>query len=377
MGHHGPTHIGANTLDLLTSSNPDMVVDVEKLGYLGTGDHMMLEASIVGPAEDDETIELVPDWPTADLEAMKVAIANIDWKSEFGERSGKECMEVIYQVLDRETKKHVPMKLRRSGHKPFWMNRNILRLIRKKKGLWRWFTTDGGKDYASFQAYKVVQKEVKKAVKQAKKKLERKLAKQAKKNAKQFHSYIKKKKSNMVTVGPLKAGEEIVTEHQMMSNMLNDYFCSVFTEENMEEMPEVAEQYKGDQPLTDVVITADKVRNKLAGLKPSAAPGPDKVWAKVLHSLADVLAEPLAYVYTKLLEEGAVPDIWKVATVCPVFKKGSKGDPGNYRPISLTCILCKLMNGVVRDAVVEFLLANQLLATAWISARPFNCDQSP
>jgi hypothetical protein len=56
-----------------------------------------------------------------------------------------------------------------------------------------------------------------------------------------------------------------------------------------------------------------------------------------------------------------VPDIWKVASVCPVFKKGSKGDPDNYRPISLTCILCKLMEGVVRDAVVEFLLANQLI----------------
>ena len=41
----GPTHVGGNTLDLLTSSNPDMVVDVEKLGYLGSGDHMMIEAS--------------------------------------------------------------------------------------------------------------------------------------------------------------------------------------------------------------------------------------------------------------------------------------------------------------------------------------------
>ena len=125
--------------------------------------------------------------------------------------------------------------------------------------------------------------------------------------------------------------------------------------------PQVQQQYKGKQPLTDVNITEEKVRKKLSGLKPSAAPGPDKVWARVLHSLADVLAEPLAYVYNKLLEEEAVPDIWKIASVCPVFKKGSKGDPGNYRPISLTCILCKIMEGVVRDAMVEFLLANKLI----------------
>ena len=141
---------------------------------------------------------------------------------ELGERNCKECMDIIYKVLDRETQKHVPMKLRRNGQKPIWMHRNILRLIRKKKRLWRWYTTDGGNDHASFQAYRNVQKEVKKAVKQAKKKLERKLAKEAKNNANQFHSYIKKKTANRVTVGPLKAGEEIVTDNQVMCNMLND-----------------------------------------------------------------------------------------------------------------------------------------------------------
>ena len=224
---------------------------------------MMIESSLVGPAKDEESTQLVPDWTKADLGAMKDAIANIDWLEVFGEKSGKDCMDVVYKVLESETENHVPMKLRRNAQKPIWMNKNILRLIRKKKRLWRWYSTDGKKDYASFQAYRNVQKEVKNAVKQAKKKLERKLAKEAKKNAKQFHSYIKKKKTNRVTVGPLKAGTEIVTDHQVMSNMLNDYFCSVFTDENLEDMPEVTQQYRGEQPLTDVTITPDKVRKKV------------------------------------------------------------------------------------------------------------------
>ena len=80
--------------------------------------------------------------------------------------------------------------------------------------------------------------------------------------------------------------------------------------------------------------------------------------------MEDVLAEPLAYVYSKLLDEGAVPVVWKTANVCPVFKKGSKGDPGNYRPISLTCILCKIMEGVVRDAMIEW-----WMFFIWISGR--------
>ena len=50
---------------------------------------MMMEASILGPAKDEESTQLVPDWPKADLVAMKDAIANIDWKVEFEDRSGK------------------------------------------------------------------------------------------------------------------------------------------------------------------------------------------------------------------------------------------------------------------------------------------------
>ena len=124
-----------------------MVVDIEKLGYLGSGDHMMLETSIAGPAREEDSMELVPDWQKADMEGLKQAVAEINWTEEFGDKTGKECMEVMYKVLERETERHVPIKLRRSSQKPIWMNRNIIRPIGKKKRLWRWYSTDGGRDY--------------------------------------------------------------------------------------------------------------------------------------------------------------------------------------------------------------------------------------
>ena len=105
-------------------------------------------------------------------------MAEINWREEFGDCNGKQCMDIIYKVLDREMERYVPKKLRRAGQKPIWMNINNLRVIRKKKRLWQWYTRDGGKDYASFQAYRDEQQKVKKTVRQAKKKLERKLAKE-------------------------------------------------------------------------------------------------------------------------------------------------------------------------------------------------------
>ena len=70
---------------------------------------------------------------------------------------------------------------------------------------------------------------------------------------------------------------------------------------------------------------------------------------------------PLAIIYTRSLEEGIVPDDWRCANITPVYKKGSKSSAGNYRPVSLTCILCKVMESIVRDAIVKHLTDNKLI----------------
>jgi hypothetical protein len=115
--------------------------------------------------------------------------------------------------------------------------------------------------------------------------------------------------------------------------MLNEFFCSVFTEEDASYFPPVEELFQGADPLVTVEFEPDKIEKKLSKLKPSSAPGPDKLWTRVLQSLASVLSFPLAIIYTRCLSEGTVPPEWKRANITPIFKKGSKGSPGNYRPV--------------------------------------------
>ena len=165
---------------------------------------------------------------------------------------------------------------RRANNKPVWMNKNVLRLIRKKRRLWKWYTTEGGRDYESFQAYKKIQSEVQKAVKNDKKYFERKLAK--KKNKKAFFSYLKKKTSNWVSVGPLEDGDKLVTDNKDMAEMLNSWYCSVVTRENLLEMPEAEQLFTGESPLISVKFMSKLVHKKLKELNPNAAPGPDGLW---------------------------------------------------------------------------------------------------
>ena len=62
---------------------------------------------------------------------------------------------------------------------------------------------------------------------------------------------------------------------------------------------------------------------------------------------------PLSVLFNKSLELGKIPLEWKNANVVAIFKNGSISNPGNYRPVSLTCVTCKILESVIRDAIVE------------------------
>ena len=80
----------------------------------------------------------------------------------------------------------------------------------------------------------------------------------------------------------------------------------------------------------------------------------------MLKELSEELALPLCILFNKSLESGEVPEDWKTAVVTAIFKKGTRSDPGNYRPVSLTCVVCKVLESIVRDVLVNFMNSNKL-----------------
>ena len=90
-----------------------------------------------------------------------------------------------------------------------------------------------------------------------------------------------------------------------------------------------------------IKVTEDGTLKLLKDLNPHKAAGQDELKPFVLKELREVIVPILVVIFQRPFETGRVPNDWNDANVCTLFKKGDKSIASNYRPISLTCILCK------------------------------------
>ena len=96
-------------------------------------------------------------------------------------------------------------------------------------------------------------------------------------------------------------------------------------------------------------------------IKPHAAPGPDEIPPIVLKQCKEQLATPIHLIWSRSLASGSVPKCYKRSLVTPLYKKGSRALPSNYRPVSLTSHVIKLYERVVRKQLVTHLTSNNLM----------------
>uniref|UniRef100_A0A8D2LR81 Reverse transcriptase domain-containing protein n=1 Tax=Varanus komodoensis TaxID=61221 RepID=A0A8D2LR81_VARKO len=137
------------------------------------------------------------------------------------------------------------------------------------------------------------------------------------------------------------------------AQMLNDYFASVFSPKQDGGYLNRRLDEAGDLG-TQIRVTPLEVKGLLRALDITKAPGPDGLHPRVLRELAGVLSCPLASIFETSWRTGEVPEDWRVASVVPIFKKGSRRDMGNYRPVSHTSIVGKTMERLIieRDLVM-------------------------
>ena len=122
-----------------------------------------------------------------------------------------------------------------------------------------------------------------------------------------------------------------------------------------------AQHSSGYPCMPPIEIKTAGIDKLISELYEHKACGPDGIRPIIVKRLRASISPTLQCTFSKSLAEGQVPDDWKHATVTPLHKKGNRNDPANYRPISLTCVCCKLMEHIVVSNSMRHLEANHSL----------------
>ena len=244
-----------------------------------------------------------------------------------------------------------------------------MKKVKKKHSSWKRYTRT--KQYRDYEAYIKARNAATKEVKKTKKKFEKDLAAEVKENPKAFWKYVRSKTKVKTGIKDLKKEDgSFAHSDDEKAEMLNSFFASVFTDEDVSFIPTPDKMYHGEDSLSNIKIEVDDVKKEIKKLKPAKSPGPDGLHPRVLKETCDEIAEALTTIFQKSMEEGVVPDQWKIAEVTAIFKKGSQTDVGNYRPVSLTSVVCKMMESIIRDQTMKFMKENDIICDEQHGFRP-------
>jgi len=220
---------------------------------------------------------------------------------------------------------------------------------------------------ANFEAYRSLRNEVNKLVRSDREVHRKKLFASFKHCPKKFYRYMRTMSTANITVTKLVKPDsaEPTSTDEEAAEVLSESFKDVFTVEKDDPagLP-VFNKLSTHNPVIPVFFDSLTIRNKLNKLQCDKSAGPDGLHPMILNRCADAIAQPLASIFNKSFDTGVVPLDWKAANISPIFKKGSRMDPGNYRPVSLTSVVSKVMESIIKDDMVTILQKEGLLNTS-------------
>jgi hypothetical protein len=354
----------ANILDLILTKEENFIETIEYESPLGKSDHCVLKVAMNCMIDNKIKEDFYRDFNRGDFDGMARDL-NIDWTAELRNKSVEDQWYIIKQKTNIAISAHIPLrkvqnnkKNNATKNKP---KKDILIEIKKKHRLWQRYMET--KEKGKHKDYCRQRNKVRKMTRDEEKYVEKQVAEHAKTNPKKFWNFVRRKTRIKEKIPKLELRSqqgqhrEYAEADRDKAKILQDFFVSVFTKEQT--APPELENYTNVK-MSDIEITREKVTKKLKALKTAKSPGPDKLHPKIFRNLAEILDLPLYILYKNSLSSGKVPKDWKSAEITAIHKKGNKHVPGNYRPVSLTCIACKIMEAVIRDEVTLFFESNNL-----------------
>jgi len=346
-----PTHYRGNILDVLLTDKPynvkELVVhdrnEFTKSDHFFISFYIKLKVKRIRPQP-----RTIYNFSKANWEALDNDLKHVDWDNGLLHGMGIEAAwsrfkSILFLLCD----KHIPKVKIKSKGSPPWFDSDIHNLCLKKDRYRKLFKATGNPSHNT--KYKNCRIEVKHKIME---KMRSNFDDTSNPNSltKKFWSYVKSSSNTSRIPDIVSCKGRFRSEPIDKANLFNNYFCEQFSRQSHYD---IDVDFNHDSFLNDFRIDFRTVRSILKSLNANKSYGPDGISGKILKKCHFSLAYPLSILFNLSFNLGQIPKEWKLANVVPVHKKGDKSLVENYRPISLTCLIMKVFERCIRDALLS------------------------
>lgn len=357
-------------LDLVIS-NGDLIDSISNLSPLGKSDHSVLHVNCNLASYRDKKCRL--NFDKGDYDGLRSFVLH-DFQSVLffdNVSCDNNCVENQWMIfknsLDEGIKKFIPTTANSFKINSEWktpLPSSTRKLIKRKHRLWSRFLKRKNNEVQ--KKYNKVRNLVRKETRARAACKQQDIAKSVKDNPKVFWKYVNSKTKTKKGIGDIHILDSTqtkitITNNQDKADVFSNYFASVFTNEPVHNIPEI-QWIMPENSMPNVQFDTQSISKKLDHLNVNKSCGPDNLHPRILKELSPIICDTLKVIYENSLNTGLLPSDWKTSNISVIHKKGPKHNVENYRPISLTCIACKIMESIIRDHLVQYFSDNNLFS---------------
>ena len=355
-----------NILDLILSTEHDRISSVSVLPQIPHCDHCPVSFCYnFDFSTSSENPVMKFTWHKGDYTKIALELSEIDWDFEFSYLNVQAKYTRFLDILLPLVNRYVP---KNTAKHEFRVVKPPRDLLVRRGNVWNEYKNDrrrygrnSAEAHASLELFNGLNYNYRNYSITSQISYEDSMTGQFLVYRKALYSYMRSKKVGRPTVGPLKMADgTVVYDKGLMAELFAESFSSVYRADLLD-APAPHQLFNGT--LNNIDFSIEEVCKILRALDDSSSMGPDSVHPRVLKSCANSLAYPLYLIFKDSFYSRRVPKQWSVSNIIPIFKKGSRCNPLNYRPISITSVCCKTMERIVTNRLVEYLETNGILAT--------------
>ena len=366
-----------NVLDLIFTNDEDLI-NISLISDTSISDHRMICATI-NINNDNAPCDTEPEcdsrlgnfsfWSDrSDWNAVNDSLAQINWSSIISNESDvKSDMKIFYDKCYTACVDNIPTKKKVNKNKiphdrKVLMRKRRLLHIRLHKVKYK------GKRNKLNKSICEIELQLIESHQNERKSNEHKVVSAVKVNTKAFFKYAKQANNKKPEIGPLLNSDgKLVNDPKLKSDILRHQYEKAFNTNKPD--IEITLNHTSDQnkmsindffnennsPFSEIQVTESDIKQAIEETKINSAPGLDGLPPIFLHKCKQNILTPLAVIMNKSIKTGEIPEVWKEASITPIFKGGKKEEPSNYRPVSLTSQIAKLLERIIRWYLVTYL----------------------